>query len=75
MDSIGLTAPFLALYFEGEQNDLVHLLDSLLQNGSSESADVSESRSSKRKEVRGREQTAEDSLCFSMHIKTAILLR
>lgn len=40
MDDNGLTPPFLALDFEGEQDDLVHLLESLQQNGSSESVDV-----------------------------------
>lgn len=42
MDDNGLTPPFLALNFEGEQDDLVHLLESLLQNSSSESGRVRE---------------------------------
>lgn len=39
MDDNGLTPPFLALDFEGEHDDLVHLLEGSLQNGSSESID------------------------------------
>lgn len=45
MDDNGLTPPFPALDFEGEQYDLVHLLEGCLQNGSYVSIDMSERKS------------------------------
>lgn len=76
MDDNGLTPPFLALDFEGEQDDLVHQLERPLTWKSwTCQRDPRNEWSQMISKKRGREQRVGVVLCFSMHIKTAILLR